>query len=104
MGEKMTRRESLYEDYENALLTLLMEDVAAAEGEAAQAESERLRISGAALPESLRGACERIIRRGASAGTRRAAGRKTLRLVSRVAIVAMVLVLSPLSGLLLKKK
>ena len=91
----MTRREKLFDDYENALFAFLMEDVAEEQGRQALADNERLRDAPeAAMPELLRRRCEHTIRHGVAVERRRAAGRVAFRLVSRVAVVVMVLVLS----------
>ena len=67
----MTRREKLYDDYENALFALLMDDVAAVQGEAARAENQRLKADPAAVvPGDLHARCVRTVRRKLAAGRR----------------------------------
>ena len=91
----MTRRDKLYDDYENALFALLMEDVAEAQGRQALAENQRLQADpAAAMPEALHERCVRTVRRKLAAGRRSAAGKTAFRLVSRVAVVVMLLVLT----------
>lgn len=91
----MTRRDKLYDDYENALFALLMEDVAEAQGRQALAENEQLQADpAAAMPEALHERCVRTVRRKLAAGRRSAAGKTAFRLVSRVAVVVMLLVLT----------
>ena len=91
----MTRQEKLYDDYENALFALLMDDVAAAQGEAALAENQRLKADPAAVvPGDLHARCVRTVRRRLAAGRRHAAGKVAFRMVSRVAVVLMALMLT----------
>lgn len=91
----MTRQEILYDEYENALFALLMDDVSQAQGQQALAEKERLADDPtAAMPEALQTCCARIIRRNLAAGRRSAAGKAAFRLVSRVAVVLMIMILT----------
>ena len=91
----MTRHEKLRERYEDALFALLMEDVAEAEGRKALEENERLKNDpSAAMPDSLRKKCLRIIRRGYAKRKIHTVGRASMHIISKVAIIVMVLVLS----------
>lgn len=83
------------ERYEDALFALLMEDVAEAEGRKALEENERLKSDpSAAMPDSLRNKCLRIIRRGYAKRKIHTVGKASMHIISKVAIIVMVLVLS----------
>ena len=85
----MTRHEQLQERYEDALFALLMDELAAAEGQRAEEEKERLRDDpSAAVPEDLDRRCARLIRRHVARRRARAAGRLTWRAVKLAALVA----------------
>lgn len=91
----MTRQEKLYDDYENALFALLMDDVAIAQGQQALAENERLKADpSAVVPGDLHTRCVRTVRRKLAAGRRYTARKTAFRLVSRVAVVLMALMLT----------
>lgn len=87
----MTRRELLQEQYEDALFALLMDDLAVAEGEKALEEHERLQNDpeAAVSDQTIRQGLKTIRRRFSrqSAGK---VGRVTAKVVSRVAVVALV--------------
>ena len=91
----MTRLERLYENYEDALFSLLMEDVAEAEGRSALEENERLKSDpSAALSKGLRRKLMGAIRRGFAVQDLRRAGRVSVKVIGKVAILVLVLVLS----------
>ncbi len=85
----MTRHEQLQERYEDALFALLMDELAAAEGQRAEEEKERLRDDpSAAVPEDLDRRCARLIRRHVARRRARTAGRLTWRAVKLAALAA----------------
>lgn len=85
----MTRHEQLQERYEDALFALLMDELAAAEGQRAEEEKERLRDDpSAAVPEDLDRRCTRLIRRHFARRRARTAGRLTWRAVKLAALAA----------------
>ena len=91
----MTRLERLYENYEDALFSLLMEDVAEAEGRAALEENERLKSDpSAALSKGLRRKLMGAIRRGFAVQDLRRAGRISVKVIGKVAILVLAFVLS----------
>ncbi|MBQ9392532.1 MAG: DUF4367 domain-containing protein [Oscillospiraceae bacterium] len=91
----MTRLERLYENYEDALFSLLMEDVAEAEGRAALEENERLKNDpSAALSEGLQRKMMGAIRRGFAMRDLRTAGRISVKVIGKVAILVTAFVLS----------
>lgn len=58
----MTRRERLIENYEDALFSLLMDEVAESEGKKAMEGNQRLRDNGEIeVPVSVRQRCRRVI-------------------------------------------
>lgn len=92
------RKELLQERYEDALFALLMEDMAAVDGEALLEENERLKNDPAAqVPEELDKRCEKVIRRHFAKETAHSAGRITVKSLKRVAAavgIAAVLFIS----------
>lgn len=91
----MSRIDSLYEQYEDALFHLLMEGVAEQEGKKALEENAKLQADPSAeVPKALYNKGLRIVRRGVASNQYRAASKTAIRLVSKVAIVVMVLILS----------
>jgi hypothetical protein len=91
----MSGYDELRDKYEDAMFAYLMESVKMAEGHAAVEENERLKMDpSAAVPSSLDDKCLKIINQGYRNGKFRRSGQKTLRLVSRIAIVAAILMLS----------
>lgn len=87
----MTRRELLQEQYEDALFALLMDDLAVAEGEKALEEHERLQNDPeAAVPDQTIRQGLKTIQRRFSRQSAGKVGRVTAKLISRVAVVALV--------------
>lgn len=87
----MTRREMLVEQYEDALFALLMDEVAEAEGQKALEENQRLRESGElVIPDNLRQRCHSAIAKGFAGQELRRVGRGVSRVVTKVALVALV--------------
>lgn len=85
----MTRHEQLQERYEDALFALLMDELAAAEGQRAEEEKERLQNDpSAAVPEDLDRRCTRLIRRHVARRRALSAGRLTWRAVKLAALAA----------------
>ena len=90
----MTRQEELREQYEDALFTLLMEEVAVAEGEEFLRESEALRGDPeAAVPEEVIKRCRRTINRCFSRQRRRSLARQFRRVFQKASVVALLGVL-----------
>ena len=91
----MSGYDELRDRYEDAMLAYLMESVKVAEGRAAIEENEQLKADpSAAVPASLDDKCLKLINQGYRNGKFRRSGQKTLKIVSRVAIIAAVLILS----------
>ena len=87
----MTRKERLREQYEDALFALIMEEAAEAEGQKALEENRQLRDSGElAIPDGLRQRCHRAIAKGFAGQELRRVGRGVSRVVTKVALVALV--------------
>ena len=87
----MTRKERLSEQYEDALFALIMEEAAEAEGQKALEENRQLRDSGElASPDGLRQRCHRAIAKGFAGQELRRVGRGVSRVVTKVALVALV--------------
>lgn len=87
----MTRREMLREQYEDALFALLMDEVAEAEGKKALEENQRLRDSGeVVIPEATHRRCLRTIARKTAQQKAKRWGRAASKVVSKVAVVALV--------------
>lgn len=87
----MTRREMLREQYEDALFALLMNEVAEAEGKKALEENQRLRDSGeVVIPEATHRRCLRTIARKAAQRDAKRLGCTVSKVVSKVAVVALV--------------
>lgn len=87
----MTRREMLREQYEDALFALLMDEVVEAEGQKALEENQRLRDSGeVVIPEATHLRCLRTIARKTAQRNIKRWGRAASKVVSRVAVVALV--------------
>ena len=87
----MTRKERLSEQYEDALFALIMEEAAEAEGQKALEENRQLRDSGElAIPDGLRQRCHRAIAKGFAGQELRRVGRGVSRVVTKVALVALV--------------
>ena len=87
----MTRREMLVEQYEDALFALLMDEVAEAEGQKALEENQRLRESGEmVIPDNLRQRCHSAIARKSAEIGLKQFGRGLTKIVTKVAVVALV--------------
>lgn len=85
----MTRRELLEERYEDALFSLLMDEIAVSEGQKALEENERLNNDPTfQVPEHLNRRCEQTIRRAFAKRTARAVGRVSFKAVKKIAMVA----------------
>lgn len=85
----MNRHERLQEQYEDSLFALLMDEVAAMEGQRAIEENERLQNDpAAAVPEDVDRRCMRTIHRHFARQKARAAGRVTLKAAKRVTLAA----------------
>lgn len=90
----MTRREQLQEQYEDALFALLMDDLAATEGQAALEENERLKNDPEyAVPTDVRQRCLKTISRCCTKKTLRRTGRVLCRGFGRVAVMGMICML-----------
>lgn len=91
----MSGYNELRDRYEDAMLAYLMESVKVAEGSAAVEENELLKMDpSAAVPAALDEKCLKIINKGYRNGKFRRSGRRTLKIVSRIAIIAAALMLS----------
>ena len=87
----MTRRERLIENYEDALFSLLMDEVAESEGKKAMEETQRLRDNGEIeVPVSVRQRCRRVIAKRAVENDLRQFGHGVTRILAKVAVVALV--------------
>lgn len=81
----------MQEAYEDAMFALLMDYVAESEGKKAIEENEALRQDpDAAVPEEVRKACMKEIGRSFRKSSARSMGRFTMKVVNKVAIVALV--------------
>ena len=90
----MTRREQLQEQYEDALFALLMDELAATEGQAALEENERLKNDPEyAVPTDVRQRCLKTISRCCTKKTLRRTGRVLCRGFGRVAVIGMICML-----------
>ena len=90
----MTRREMLMERYEDALFALMMDEMAEARGQAALEENHRLKESGQPeIPDRARRRCHAAIDRGVTERRLRRTGKGFARIVTRVAVVALVAML-----------
>lgn len=90
----MKNREELIEQYEDALFTLLMYDIAQAEGEEALKLNELLKNDPhAALPESLQRRCKRTIRNAFAKQSVKRAGRTAGKVIQRISVAAILAVL-----------
>lgn len=87
----MTRRERLIENYEDALFSLLMDEVAESEGKKAMEGNQRLRDNGEIeVPVSVRQRCRRVIAKRAVENDLRQFGHGVTRILTKVAVVALV--------------
>ena len=90
----MTRREQLQERYEEALFALLMDEYMEEEGEKALRENAALREDPQAeVPDPVVRRCLKRIDRHFAAQRARTVGRRSIRLVNRVAVAALVAML-----------
>ena len=88
---KMTRREMLLEQYEDALFALMMDEVAAVEGQKALEENRRLRESGEpVIPEEVSRRCRGAIRRRTAQKDFKRFGGSVGRVVTKVAVAALL--------------
>lgn len=87
----MTRKEQLREQYEDALFALLMDEVAASEGNRALEENERLkRDPDAAVPEETQQKCLQFIEQQFRARSGRSARRTAFQIFRNVSMVALL--------------
>lgn len=87
----MKRQEQLQEAYEDALFTLLMNHVAEVHGKQALEENRALREDlDAEVPQDIRRACLKAIKRAFRKKHAQTAGRSTLRILKTVALVALL--------------
>ena len=87
----MTRREELQEAYEDAMFALLMDYVAESEGEKALEENRVLQEDpDAEVPQEVRRACLKEIHRAFRKKSARSVGRITVRVINKVALVALL--------------
>lgn len=87
----MTRRERLQENYEDAMFALLMDYVAESEGKKALEENCALQKDpDAEVPQEVRRACLKEINRTFRKKNARSAGRVTMKVVNKVALVALL--------------
>lgn len=85
----MTRREQLQEQYEDALFALMMDEVATVQGQRLLEENERLKNDPeAAVPEEVSKHCLQTIRKRFAKRSVHAAGRFTIKVFGKVAMVA----------------
>lgn len=92
--EQITRREELLERYEDALFSLLMDEVVAQEGKRLAEENRRLRADpNAEVPEELDRRCLKLIKKTMGQQKRRAAGRAAYKVFSKVAVVAVACIM-----------
>ncbi len=90
----MNRREQLQENCEEALFTLLIEDVMEEEGKKLIEENERLKNDPqAAVPVKIRKRCLKTIRREFNKGKRQKVGKVAYQAVSKIAVVSMLCIL-----------
>ena len=87
----MTRREELQEAYEDAMFALLMDYVAESEGKKALEENRALQEDpDAEVPQEVRRACLKEINRAFRKQSARSVGRITMKVINKVALVALV--------------
>lgn len=90
----MTKREILLEQLEETVFALMMEDVAKEEGRKALEENERLKADeSAAVPETVYRKGLATIKRHFSQKNRRVIMRTTSKVISRVAVIVLVMLL-----------
>ena len=87
----MTRREELQEAYGDAMFALLMDYVAESEGKKALEENRALQEDpDAEVPQEVRRACLKEIRRAFRKKSARSVGRITMKVINKVALVALL--------------
>ena len=89
----MTKQEMLYEQYNDALFRLLMHSVAQHQGQQYQEENQALKSQEGGPSETAKRRCLRTISRQVRRGHARAAARTASRVLSKAAVV-MLLVIS----------
>ena len=89
----MTKQETLYEQYNDALFRLLMHSVAQHQGQQYQEENQSLKAQEGGPSETAKRRCLRTISRQVRRGHARAAARTASRVLSKAAVV-MLLVIS----------
>ena len=91
----MTRKEQLWENYEDAVFAILMDAVAEQEGEKGLQLMEELEHdSSAQVPEEVQRRAEQTIRKAFAAQGRRSAKHISFRLFQRIAVAVLVIVLT----------
>ena len=91
----MTRKEQLWENYEDAVFAILMDAVAEQEGEKGLQLMEELEHdSSAQVPEEVQRRAEKTIRKAFAAQGRRSAKHISFRLFQRIAVAVLVIVLT----------
>ena len=89
----MVDRDTLYEQYEEAVLALLMEQVADAEGEELLQQNRSLQADpAAAVPAETEKRCLDVLRRQSRKTRRQRTARRSMRIIARIAVVLMSLV------------
>lgn len=91
----MTRKEQLWENYEDAVFAILMDAVAEQEGEKGLQLMEELEHDPSAqVPEEVQRRAEQTIRKAFAAQGRRSAKHISFRLFQRIAVAVLVIVLT----------
>ena len=91
----MTRKEQLWENYEDAVFAILMDAVAEQEGEKGLQLMEELEHDPSAqVPEEVQRRAEKTIRKAFAAQGRRSAKHISFRLFQRIAVAVLVIVLT----------
>ena len=89
----MADRDTLYEQYEEAVLALLMEQVADAEGEELLQQNRSLQADpAAAVPAETEKRCLDVLRRQSRKTRRQRTARRSMRIIARIAVAVMSLV------------
>ena len=91
----MTRKEQLWENYEDAVFAILMDAVAEQEGEKGLQLMEELEHDPSAqVPEEVQRRAEKTIRKAFAAQSRRSARHVGFRMFQRIAVAVLVIVLT----------
>lgn len=91
----MTRKEQLWENYEDAVFAILMDAVAEQEGEKGLQLMEELEHdSSAQVPEEVQKKAEKTIRKAFAAKNREPVKRFTFKVVQRIAVAVLVVVIT----------